>query len=473
MYKRQGEEASLDTPSLSIVGETANLRPVFDEIIVRDKITVENTQLTSVFKGSVEVNEDVTITKGLEAADMTIKGEAANNQATKKFDVTVGTPGTTNAANTGDISWIGNIGNGSYLGWYWTGAAWAKFGLTDTGNLAITGGSASGSTWNDGAGDLQLKNGLGLDIQSTGTLNVNSGATTLGGSLTVSGTSEFNDTVDVDANFAVRSGTTDKFTVASSTGNVQTDGTLTVAGETTLQGHVNIGNGSSDNITINGRIDSNLDPDANDTYDVGTSGRKWKDGYFAGTVTAPTFSGNVSSSTGTSTFNNVTVNGTLSAGNLTGNADTATDLSITGVTQRLVIQTGDNATSTLSNGTANYILTSGGSNSAPTWEQNFSGNAATATEVYVTEYTNDSTDRPLVFAYTSNTANSANRGLGKDHTHLVWNGNDNKLKCPNADFSGTITAGTFGTSSQNAYGARTVSTGNPTGGSNGDIHYKI
>jgi len=36
-----GEEASLDTPSLSIVGETANLRPVFDEIIVRDKITVE------------------------------------------------------------------------------------------------------------------------------------------------------------------------------------------------------------------------------------------------------------------------------------------------------------------------------------------------------------------------------------------------------------------------------------------------
>ena len=201
---------------------------------------------------------------------MTIKGEAANNQATKKFDVTVGTPGTTNAANTGDISWIGNIGNGSYLGWYWTGAAWAKFGLTDTGNLAITGGSASGSTWNDGAGDLQLKNGLGLDIQSTGTLNVNSGATTLGGSLTVSGTSEFNDTVDVDANFAVRSGTTDKFTVASSTGNVQTDGTLTVAGETTLQGHVNIGNGSSDNITINGRIDSNLDPDANGTYDVGT-----------------------------------------------------------------------------------------------------------------------------------------------------------------------------------------------------------
>ena len=98
-----GEEASLDTPSLSIVGETANLRPVFDEIIVRDKITVENTQLTSVFKGSVEVNEDVTVTKGLEAADITIKGEAANNQATKKFDVVTSTPSTSQLLQTQEI----------------------------------------------------------------------------------------------------------------------------------------------------------------------------------------------------------------------------------------------------------------------------------------------------------------------------------------------------------------------------------
>lgn len=36
----------------------------------------------------------------------------------------------------------------------------------------------------------------------------------------------------------------------------------------------------------------------------------------------------------------------------------------------------------------------------------------------------------------------------------------------------TVSATTFGTSSQNAYGARTVSTGAPSGGSDGDIHYK-
>jgi len=38
--------------------------------------------------------------------------------------------------------------------------------------------------------------------------------------------------------------------------------------------------------------------------------------------------------------------------------------------------------------------------------------------------------------------------------------------------AGAITATTFGTSTQNAFGTRTVSTGNPTGGSNGDIWYK-
>ena len=67
-----GEEASLDTPSLSIVGETANLRPVFDEIIVRDKITVDDANLESVFKGFLSVNQDVNVSKSVYAEDFTI-----------------------------------------------------------------------------------------------------------------------------------------------------------------------------------------------------------------------------------------------------------------------------------------------------------------------------------------------------------------------------------------------------------------
>ena len=46
------------------------------------------------------------------------------------------------------------------------------------------------------------------------------------------------------------------------------------------------------------------------------------------------------------------------------------------------------------------------------------------------------------------------------------------LSGDDVDVVGTVTAAQFGTSSQNAYGARTVGTGTPTGGSNGDIYYK-
>ena len=67
----------------------------------------------------------------------------------------------------------------------------------------------------------------------TNTLDV-SNAVTFDQTLLVQGNSEFNGTVDVDANFAVRSGSTDKFTVASSSGNVATDGTLVVQGQTTI-----------------------------------------------------------------------------------------------------------------------------------------------------------------------------------------------------------------------------------------------
>ena len=112
-----GEEASLDTPSLSIVGETANLRPVFDEIIIRDKITVDDTNLESVFKGFLSVNQDLNVSKSLFAEDVTITGESADNEGTKKFDVVTTDPnGNTTAANNGDYALLNNVTRGSSLG---------------------------------------------------------------------------------------------------------------------------------------------------------------------------------------------------------------------------------------------------------------------------------------------------------------------------------------------------------------------
>ena len=491
-----GEEASLDTPTLSIVGETANLRPVFDEISIRDKITVENTTLSSVFKGGVDIYENLIVTKSAEAADLTIKGEATSNEATKKFNVVTTTPSTTNAANSGDMSFLGNIGvpdvsSANHLGYYWTGAAWAKFGLADTGNLRITGGSASGSTWTDGAGDLQLLSGLGLDIQSTGTLRVTgTGATSLGGNLTVTGTSEFNGTVDVDANFAVRSGTTDKFTVASSTGNTNIEGTLTVDGLVSLNNHlflpdlkeIRIGNTSSApdlkiyHQTGNTYFNGSGVIFSNNNFRVRTinNDEVMIDATANGAVKLYHDSGSFGSAVPKleTTASGVTVTGTVTAttfsGGFSGNATTATDLSIN-ATQQLVIQTGNDATSTLGNGTSNYILTSGGSNSAPTWEQNFAGTATQADNINIDEK-NDSVDYQITFS-TADGSGYQRQYIDTNNAHLTYNPSTQYLKGLNI-LATTVLAGTIGTSDQNSYGARTVSTSNPSGGNNGDIWYK-
>ena len=62
--------------------------------------------------------------------------------------------------------------------------------------------------------------------------------------------------------------------------------------------------------------------------------------------------------------------------------------------------------------------------------------------------------------------------IDSDDGHLLYNPSTNLLNGLNIGV-GTITASTFGDDTQNAYGTRTVNTGGPSGGSNGDIHYKI
>ena len=87
--------------------------------------------------------------------------------------------------------------------------------------------------------------------------------------------------------------------------------------------------------------------------------------------------------TGISTFSRIIVGSAVTANNtgvfvtgvttstsfvgpLTGNSTTATDLAIN-ATNRVVIQTGNNATDVLAAGTSGYVLQSNGSGNAPTW----------------------------------------------------------------------------------------------------------
>ena len=173
-----GEEANLDTPTLSIVGETTNLRPTYDEIIVRDKITVESSTLESEFRGKLRVLNNAFVEAKLTVNDLTIGG---SSEASKNIDVFSTAPTGSDVGDVGDWKLLETPVRGKHLGWYFDGSNWVKMGLSDTGNLHITGGSGAA----DSTGDLEFNNNLGIKINNLGTLTVGAGATSLGGTLSV------------------------------------------------------------------------------------------------------------------------------------------------------------------------------------------------------------------------------------------------------------------------------------------------
>ena len=69
-------------------------------------------------------------------------------------------------------------------------------------------------------------------------------------------------------------------------GDLDVDGTLNVDGNTTLNGHVDLGSNGDDNISVLGKFDTNLRPDATNSYTLGTSTLKWRHAYLHQTLFA-------------------------------------------------------------------------------------------------------------------------------------------------------------------------------------------
>jgi hypothetical protein len=205
-------------------------------------------------------------------------------------------------------------------------------------------------------------------------------------------------------------------------------------------------------------VGSDLDPTGNGAKDLGQSDRRWKDLYLSGTATATTFSGNltgnVTANSGTSTFNNITVNG-LVTGNISGNSGTATQLA-----------TARNIGGVSFNGTADIDLP--GVNTAG--NQNTSGTAQNADNINIDE-SNTNGSFQVTFSANNNPGYSR-QYIDVDNGHFIYNPATWSLSGLNNISASSISATTFGTATQNAYGTRTVSTGNPVGGSDGDIWYK-
>ena len=110
-------------------------------------------------------------------------------------------------------------------------------------------------------------------------------------------------------------------------GNIGVGGNLTVTGTTTFNGGtLNLGNAATDNVVFGGEVDSNIIPDDDGSFDLGSSSKEWKDLFIDGTAHIDTL--DVDENAGiignlTVTGNSV-MNGNVDLGDATGDTITAT-----------------------------------------------------------------------------------------------------------------------------------------------------
>ena len=182
----------------------------------------------------------------------------------------------------------------------------------------------------------------GTTLTISGTANevdtaVANNVITIGLPDTVSITTELNvPTVDTGA-IRAADGTAAQ-TIADSTGKVTTStdqevqGTFTAAGAAILQGDTDIGDQTSDTVTITARVDSNFIPSTDGVRSLGSSSLNWDQGYIdkmhgdsstiTGIATAGEFKGTTLTITGGGSFGgNVEITGNLSVGGSVTNID--------------------------------------------------------------------------------------------------------------------------------------------------------
>ena len=142
-------------------------------------------------------------------------------------------------------------------------------------------------------------------------------------------------------------------------------------------------------------------------------------------------------------------------GNISGNSNTATAL-----------QTARSIGGVSFNGTADINLP--GVNQAG--NQDTSGTATQADNINIDE---SNTNGSFQVTFSANNNAGYNRQyIDTDNGHFIYNPSTYSLSGLNQISASSFQGTTFGTATQNAYGTRTVSTGNPVGGSDGDIWYK-
>lgn len=309
-------------------------------------LTVSGTG-TSTFVGDVSIDGTINV-----AGDATFLANIAGNTMTMSGDLTV--DGDTLLTQTVTVKGDNTKAAGSNTTNVFQvvdSADAALFEVRENGDVTIAGIlTVNGAGTSTFAGDVDINGALTVAEGSTFLAGISGNTMTMSGDLTVNGDTLLTQTVEVksDATLAAADANVNVFHVTSSdgaelfevrqngdavvggsltingegatlagglsagditaanasfTGNVSINGNLEVDGDATfnanisgnnmsLSGNLIIGDADTDYVTFNADVNSNIIPDLNLTYDLGSATKKWNNLY-VGTVNATTLIGSL------------------------------------------------------------------------------------------------------------------------------------------------------------------------------------
>jgi|TARA_R110000851_G_scaffold43186_2_gene107034 hypothetical protein len=315
---------TIDSSSLNITGiatflnTTNSLAPTNGALVINgglgvakrvnigEGITVAGV---STFASNLDINAAVDILNGLTVNSTLNVSGASTFDSNLEINAAFKSVGVTTLASNGGIT---TTGGDLYIG----GDLYVNDDITfdefNARNSNITGISTVGTTL-DVNGTLDVDGRTELDITNISeTLNV-SGVSTFGSNLDINAAVDILNELTVNSTFKSVGITT----LASAGGitttggelyvgtNLEVAGTSNFIGDATFRGGtIGIGDSTGDDIDVGGEFVSNLVPNTDNTFDIGITTQRWRDGKFSGIVTTTRLN-----SSGQSQLNNLNVSG--------------------------------------------------------------------------------------------------------------------------------------------------------------------
>jgi len=91
-------------------------------------------------------------------------------------------------------------------------------------------------------------------------------------------------TLNVDSTTGVKLQFNGSTKLTTDTNGVQVTGNVHASGNITADGNITLGDGDTDSVTFNADLTSNIVPNATNTYNLGASGKEWRNLYINGAL---------------------------------------------------------------------------------------------------------------------------------------------------------------------------------------------